>query len=65
MIIGYLALGIFVAFASGLWALVSGLGLLAALGFYVLGGSLAMGTAVCAILFTRLVHQPNLMAAKI
>ena len=65
MIIGYLALGIFVAFASGLWAFMSGFGLLAALGFYVLGGSLAMGTAVCAVLFVRPASEPNLIAAKI
>ena len=65
MIIAYLAISIFVAFVSGIWALVSGLGLLAVLGLYVLGGSLTMAGTVCAVLFTRVAYQPGLTAAKI
>lgn len=65
MIIGYLAISIFVAFVSGIWALVSGLGLLAIMGFYVLGGTLAIAGTACAVLFTRTAQHSGLIAAKI
>jgi hypothetical protein len=65
MMIGYLALGIFAALTSGVWALMAGFGLLAALGFYALGGGLVMTAAVGAALYSHLAQQPNLMAASI
>lgn len=65
MMIGYLTLGILGAVLSGAWALMSGFGLVAAVGFYVLGGSLVMGAAVCAVLCSHLAQQPKLIAAKI
>lgn len=65
MVIGYLALGILGALVSAIWALMAGYGLLAAFGFYVLGGSLALTAAACAAAFTHPVHRQKLIAAKI
>ena len=65
MIIGYLALGILGALLTSAWAAVSGFGLLAILGFYMLGGSLSMAAAICAALYLRPLHEPSLHMAKV
>jgi len=64
MVLGYLILGIFGAVASSIFAVLAGYSLLAAAGFYILGGVLTSVVIVCAGLCYQTLSQPSFPALK-